>query len=272
VHELPPDVDGKTRLAPPRTESRNQLKRLYAQQNWTELLEQADLMFSTGVSHFWLDIQWYLHQALTKAGVPWDRWTAVIRQDLALLLERLPGLENLAWNDGTPFADEVTRNWIAQQVMMREDGAWLAGKAAVPTDDATNDVLALEPEALEMADSQGVEAALGWIQTRPGITTARQRLLLRLLMARVAEQYGKNEMALLLLEELDTAAQGLTLTQWEPDLLFEVKARQLKLLRLRAHRYADKALLNRKMEILLGTLVTIDPVRAAVLCDTQHKD
>ena len=61
-------------------------------------------------------------------------------------------------------------------------------------------------------------------------------------------------------------------TQWEPDLLFEVKARQLKLLRLRAHRYADKALLNRKMEILLGTLVTIDPVRAAVLCDTQHKD
>ncbi|MFT2542654.1 type VI secretion system domain-containing protein, partial [Escherichia coli] len=99
-------------------------------------------------SHFWLDIQWYLHQALAKAGAPWDRWTAVIRQDLALLLERLPGLENLAWNDGTPFADEVTRNWIAQQVMMREDGAWLAGKAAVPTDDATNDVLALEPEAL----------------------------------------------------------------------------------------------------------------------------
>lgn len=29
VHELPPDVDGKTRLAPPRTESRNQLKRLW---------------------------------------------------------------------------------------------------------------------------------------------------------------------------------------------------------------------------------------------------
>ena len=58
-----------------------------------------------------------------------------------------------------------------------------------------------------MADSQGVEAALGWIQPS-GITTARQRLLLRLLMARVAEQYGKNEMALLLLEELDTAARG----------------------------------------------------------------
>ncbi len=139
-------------------------------------------MFSSGVSHFWLDIQWYLHQALAKAGAPWDRWTGWLSvRILAQLLERSPWLENLAWNDGTPFADEVTRNWIAQQVMMREDGAWFAGKAAVPTDDATNDVLALEPEALAMADSQGAEA-WRWADTDPsGITTARQRLLLRLL-------------------------------------------------------------------------------------------
>lgn len=272
VHELPPDVDGKTRLAPPRTESRNQLKRLYAQQNWTELLEQADLMFSAGVNHFWLDIQWYLHQALGKAGAPWDKWTAVIRQDLALLLERLPGLEDLAWDDGTPFADDVTRNWITQQVLQREDSAWLTGAPATPTEDSGVDVLALEPEAQAMADSNGVEAALGWIQSRPGIVTARQRLLLRLLMARIAEQYGKNEMALLLLEELDVTSQGLTLAQWEPELLFEVKTRQLKLLRLRAHRHADKVALGRKMETLLSTLVAMDPARAAILCDTQHKD
>ncbi|EJX0633955.1 type VI secretion system protein TssA [Salmonella enterica] len=272
VHELPPDADGKTRLAPPRTESRNQLKRLYAQQNWTELLEQADRMFSEGVCHFWLDIQWYLHQALGKAGAPWDKWTAVIRQDLTLLLERLPGLETLAWNDGTPFADEVTRNWIAQQVLKQEESAWLTGAPVTPAESSDVDVLALEPEALEVADSQGVDTALGWLQSRPGIITARQRLLLRLLMARVAEQFGKNEMALLLLEELDATAQGVTLTAWEPELLFEVKTRQLKLLRLRAHRYTDKVQLARKMETLLGALVAIDPARAAVLCDTQHKD
>lgn len=65
---------------------------------------------------------------------------------------------------------------------------------------------------------------------------------------------------------------GLTLTQWESELLFEVKTRQLKLLRLRAHRHADKAALARKMGNLLGTLVVMDPAQAAVLCDTQHKD
>lgn len=78
-----------------------------------------------------------------------------------LLLERLPGLENLAWNDDTPFADEVTCNWVAQQVTMREDGAWPAGKTTVPIDDVTNDVPTLEPRALGVADGQGVEVALG---------------------------------------------------------------------------------------------------------------
>ena len=69
--------------------------------------------------------------------------------------------------------------------MMREDGAWLAGKAAVPTDDATNDVLALEPEA----DGSTVRAwKRRWAGYRPvRASPARQRLLLRLLMARVAE-------------------------------------------------------------------------------------
>jgi hypothetical protein len=43
-------------------------------------------------------------------------------------------------------------------------------------------------------------------------------------------------------------------------------------LRLRAHRHADKAALARKMGNLLGTLVVMDPARAAVLRDTQHKD
>ena len=272
VHELPPDVDGRTRLAPPRSESRTQLKRLYSQQNWTELLEQADLMFSAGVNHFWFDIQWYLYQALGKAGAPWDKWTAIIRQDLMLLLERLPGLESLAWNDGTPFADEVTRSWITRQVLPQDEGNWLSRTPTAPVEEPDNDVLALEPEALALADREGVDAALGWLQSRAGIVTARQRLLLRLLMARIAEQYGKSEMALLLLEELHGAAQGLTLTQWEPELIFEVTARQLKLLRLRAHRYADKAHLARKMENLLAALVAMDPARAAVLCDTQYKD
>lgn len=266
LHELPPlAADGCTRLAPPKPENRALLKRLYLQQSWLELLEQTDILFAQGVNHLWLDLQWYTHQALMKTGAPHERWADIIKQDLNGLLTRLPGLEGLAFSDGTPFADEVTLHWINQHVMASE--SWGGEPAASVSTAGDDDILQLEPEALAQADSEGVEAALNWLQNRPGIRTSRHQWLIRLLMARVAEQYGKNDMALHLLGELEGNATQMTLSQWEPELLFEVKARRLKLLRMKASRTdSNKSHLHSEMENLLAGLVALDPARAAVLC------
>jgi type VI secretion system protein VasJ len=266
VHELPPlDASGRTRLLPPRPEYRAQLKRLYLQQSWLELLEQAESMFGESVNHFWLDVQWYLHQALSKAGAPYDGWATGIPQDLRLLLTRLPGLESLSWSDGTPFADEVTQGWITQQVLESVSGWDKEPAAAVASGE--DDILQLESEALAQADSDGVETALHWLQSRPGISTPRHQWLIRLVMARVAEQYGKNDMALHLLADLDTVGASLPLPLWEPGLVFEVKARRLKLLRMKAQRGdGDKPRLLAEMDTLLSGLIALDPARAAVLC------
>ncbi|SAR15074.1 type VI secretion protein [Klebsiella pneumoniae] len=71
VDQIPPlDSSGRTRLVPPKPEYRAQLKRLYIQKNWTELVEQASQMYCEGVNHFWLDLQWYLWQGLSHAGYP----------------------------------------------------------------------------------------------------------------------------------------------------------------------------------------------------------
>ncbi|MBV7477388.1 type VI secretion system protein TssA [Pseudomonas sp. PDM31] len=267
LHEPPlQDASGTTRLAPPRGESRAQLKRLYLQQNWGELLDHVERTFAEGVNHFWLDLQWYLVQALNKQPPPQDGWADIVKRDLGMLLERLPGVEVLAWNDGTPFADETTREWIAQHVSAQQSRQLLPA-AAPAAASADVEILSLESEALAQADSDGVEQALAWLAARPGIHSGRQRWLLRLLMARVAEQCGKNDLALHLLGELDATAERQALADWEPELNFEVKARLLKLTRLKAQRNdADKPALARRMEALLAALVAIDPVRAAVLC------
>ncbi|EOL8944160.1 type VI secretion system protein TssA [Cronobacter dublinensis] len=264
LHHLPPLAgDGRTRIEPPKADQRALLKRLWLQQSWLELLEQGDSLFSRGANHLWLDVQWYIHEALLKSGQ--ETLAGIIRADLAGLLNRLPGLETLAFTDGTPFADEVTQHWIAQQV--REIPGADETHVADAHADSDDGVLQLEPEAVALADSDGIDAALGWLQTRPALTSARQRWLLRLLMARLAEQYGKNELALHLLAELQTSASVLTLPQWEPALLFEVIARRLRLLRMKAGRSeTDKARLQADMEALLATLIAIDPARAAVLC------
>ncbi|WP_152227548.1 type VI secretion system protein TssA [Pseudomonas sp. SCB32] len=266
VHQLPvQEANGNTRLAPPRTEYRAQLKRLCLQQSWIELLDQVERMYAEGVNHFWLDLQWYLCQSLSKLGVPYEGWADIIKRDLGMFLDRLPGIEQLRWSDGTPFADEPTREWITQQVSGNQPAPWMS--TPVATSAVVDDILALESEALAQADSDGVEAALAWLAARPDATTGRQRWLLRLLMARVAEQYGKSDLAIHLLGELDAVAQQQGLSTWEPELGFEVKARLLKLLRQKSQRSdADKTTLARRMEGLLAALVAIDPVRSAVLC------
>lgn len=265
IHRAPPqDASGNTRLSPPRGDYRAQLKRLYMQQSWTELLDQVERMYAEGVNHFWLDLQWYLCQALSKQPAPQDGWADVVKRDLGMFLERLPGVEELLWSDGTPFADQTTREWITQHVSGNRPQQWLP-TATITTND--HEILSLEAEALAQADSDGVEKALAWLAARPEVQTGRQRWLLRLLMARIAEQYGKGDLAIHLLGELDTTAHRQALADWEPELSFEVKARLLKLLRLKTQRSdADKPTLARQMEALLAALVAIDPVRAAVLC------
>ena len=258
-----PDAQGKTRIEPPRADQRAMLKRLYLQQSWLEILEQADSAFSRGANHLWLDLQWYIHQALIKSGQ--DVLADIIAADLKGLLRRLTGLETLAFNDGTPFADEVTLNWINQNVL--DDMSGWRDESVSGVSETGNDILALEPEALEKADTDGLDATLHWLQTRPGTDTTKDKWLLRLLMARVAEQKGKNELALHLLGELDSAAQSITLTQWTPALLFEVKSRRLRLLRMKATRSeTDKSRLQPEMDQLLAGLIALDPASSAVLC------
>lgn len=259
-----PDAQGRTRIEPPRADQRALLKRLYLQQNWAEMLETADSTFSRGANHLWLDLQWYIHQALTKSGQ--DTLAGIIAADLKGLLTRLSGLETLAFSDGTPFADEVTLNWI-QQSVMDTTGGWGNDIPSAQMSAGNDDILALEPEAVAMADSEGPDTVLVWLQKRPGVTTDRQKWLLRLLMGRIAEQYGKNELAVHLFAELGERARDVTLSNWEPELVFEVQARHLKLLRLKAGRSeADKARLTPLMDQLLAGLIAVDPARGAVLC------
>ena len=263
LSRLPPlSDDGKSRIQPPKPDQRAHLKRLWLQQSWAELAEQADNLFSRGGNHFWLDLQWFQHQAQLHSGNA--VLAAMVQDDLKGLLSRLNGLETLAFSDGTPFADEVTLGWIHQHVLM-SPGA--SGKEPVMViAGAEDDVLQLESEATDMADREGVDAALTWLQLRPGITSSRQQWLLRLLMARIAEQFGRQEMALYLLGELDRKAESMTLSKWEPSLLFEVQSRRLKLLRSRAGRSeVDKTRMHSEVERLLSSLISIDAARAAIL-------
>lgn len=80
----------------------------------------------------------------------------IIQQDRNALLIRLPGLETLTFADGTPFADDVTLNWIALRVT--GGGSYHEPATMVNNSQSESDVLALETEVLEKTDAEGVDA------------------------------------------------------------------------------------------------------------------
>ncbi len=271
LHEAPPsDAAFRTRLVPPRGELRQQMKRLVLQKQWHELLERVEGTFMEGANHLWFDLQHFQHVALDHVGAPYNAWRELLRADFALFLERLPGIERLAFDDGTPFADDATLEWIARHAVVRD---LEAGEAVAPLPvsadsegDAAGDWPEIEAQARDVAGRDGVEAAFAWLDALPGLKTERHRYLQRLVMARLADHAGRPDAALALLAELDVCSRSLPLTRWEPALVFEVKQQLVRALKAMSHRKdADKPALARRIGELQAELTVLDPARALTL-------
>lgn len=264
--EVPPhETSGKTRLPGPRAELRAQLKRLMLQKQWPELLDRVEQAFAEGANHFWLDLQYYAFIGQEQAGGEYEPVRDLLATECALMLERLPGLEQLAFADGTPFADDTTLEWIARHATVRdvERGEMMA---PVSVASASTDWAETEAQAADLAAQQSLDAAFAWLQGLPVPDGGRDRFIRQLVMARVAEHAGRADTASHLLAALDLSAQRFELAAWEPSLVFEAKQQRLRLLRARMSRKdADKAALAQRVEALVGDLTAIDPARAVAL-------
>ncbi|WP_339137018.1 MAG: type VI secretion system protein TssA [Candidatus Electrothrix sp. GW3-4] len=106
---LPPAVEQKTIIPPPEPYVLTTLQDLTARGDWINLAAVAALRSSQYL--FWLDLQRYCAIGLEKLGVRYaDAYDAVC-QETATLLRRLPGVTELQFADGTPFADQETKEW-----------------------------------------------------------------------------------------------------------------------------------------------------------------
>ncbi|ABF07520.1 type VI secretion system protein VasJ [Cupriavidus metallidurans] len=264
--EAPPhEASGRTRLVAPRAELRAQIKRLMLQKQWPELLDRIEPAFAEGANHFWLDLQYYAFMAQDHAGGAYARVRDLLATDCALMLERLPGLDQLAFSDGTPFADDATLEWIARYATVRDiERGESVSPVAVASVSA--DLAETEAQAIDLAAQQSLEAAFAWLQGLPAPAGERDRFVRQLVMARVAERVDRADTALHLLSALETGTQRYQLANWEPSLAFEVKQHLLRLLRVRLTRKdADKAALSGRIEALVGDLTAIDPARAVAI-------
>ena len=264
--DVPPhDISGKTRLVAPRTELRAQLKRLLLQKQWPELLDRVEQAFAEGANHFWLDLQYYAHTAQEHGGGDYAQARDLAATDCALMLGRLQGIERLSFDDGTPFAEDMTLEWITRHATVRDIER---GEAVAPVavTSAHADWAEMEAQAIDMLAQHGLEAALAWLQGLPSQKGERDNFLRQLVMARVAERADRQDTAVHLLTTADVTTARYLLVAWEPALVFEVKSHLLRLLKVRVScKDADKATIVPRMDVLTGELTALDPARAVGL-------
>lgn len=262
VIDLPPtDGRGKTRLPAPRAELKQNINRLITQQQWSTLFERVEEAFMESANHFWIDLQRATVMALQNMGEPYQSWAEIYMTDIGLMLDRLNGVENLLFENSMPFADSETLNWIANNArILHLDEEDSNTSISISGDNDWNDI---EKQALELARSDNLEKAFQWIQKLPLISTPKQHYFLQYTQARVAEQVGKKDIALKLLMGLNNQQQTMTLLQWEPELLFEVKRNLLRLIKQKNQlKDSIKMNLNEQIELLQNELMQLDPARA----------
>jgi len=244
IDQLPMQTNGVTQLNSVPAAVTQKYAAYVAEQKYAALIPEVEESFSK--SPFWLDSHRLIANALETFGASHAQARQTVINELALFLRRLPGLSNLKYSDGTPFANDQTRLWIEQEVMAGKDARSSAGAMNLAAAGEEAPWVVADNEAKQLAAKGKITEALAVFHNGYAQSSAqRARFCWGLVQARFCLDAGLAHVALPQLEYLDQMSTRFALEEWEPALSLEV-ARVLLVC------YAQAAEKNKKMKDVLA--------------------
>jgi type VI secretion system ImpA/VasJ family protein len=266
IATAPPATDHKTQIIPPSAETVALLRRIAESRDWGGLLEAAEDAFRQG-SPLWLDVQRFTATALENLGPSYAGVRDGVVAEVQALLRRLPSLPELRFKDDTPVADPETRVWLAESLGQEAPaGAPARGGSSAAAAEGIDPAKLAEArqEARRLVKDgnlRGALDALAGAVARPD--GARGDFLVRLEVASLCADLGRDRLAVPMLQALDDTVRSHGLERWEPALatrVLESLYRATK--RLAGQRGAAPDLAGR-VEELFARLCRVDPAAAA---------
>jgi len=213
-----------TLLDSPPSETRQQLKKLATEAQWSELLDGAEIAMSQPCGRGWLDLQRYTARACENLGH--EAAAAAVRAAMRSLLADYPDLVSASLSDDTPAANNETQAWISESILPPAPEptmatASLATSAAAPSGhngSGTPDVLELAQQAARLGRIQDAVELLSReiSQERSG----RARFLRKVQLAELCLSVKHETIAYPILTELAEEIERRKLDEWEePSLL-----------------------------------------------------
>lgn len=256
VKTLPPAEDGKTRIPPPMQEIIKAMKNLRQQKEYKDLLESAE--GRVGQFLFWLDLSCYVAEALE--ALDYKEAHNVVVQETAAYVSRLPGIEELSFSDGTPFADEDTKGWLKNIAIDRSVG--MGGSFVIPgdtpADSEETETSKVYKQAEALMKKKKLEKAVELIQEKLSSGTSQQsRFLWRIVLVRLLTNAQRARLAVPHLREILDDINNHHLDNWAPDLVLSALTEVHRCLTVQT----DKELQDQATEAM-DRIAKISPVAA----------
>ncbi|MFV8836135.1 type VI secretion system domain-containing protein [Aquisalimonas sp. APHAB1-3] len=198
---------GVTQIQPPRPQALDAVRAKLDQGAWDDAFIACENAFLEPGGHLAMCIQAWADQAAMEMGRP--DIARAIRAATADLLTRVPDLPQLR------FADE-------QPMVPPDIAKWLAGVRGVDASEANEpDLVQRLGDARTAVRAEGLGAAMRLLDV-VACRNDRERALLTLGRAKVCIDAGRSDLALPLLDELDTDMERRGITRWDPEFALEV--------------------------------------------------
>lgn len=216
VEELPPAANGKTRIPPPTSVEKTLLFELRNKGDAEALLKAAEARITQYI--FWLDLNRLSAEALARLGTRFEKAHNAVCQETAFLLQRLPGLENLSFSDGTPFATPETKQWLESLICRG------ASSNDIPPPFSDPPLVEMEAEIgksideiqLMLRKGQLVEAMENVQERLRASSSRREKLLWRLALSRMLVDIGKAKLAIPHIDQILMDLDRHELEEYEP--------------------------------------------------------
>lgn len=210
----PPAANGKTMIPPPPSNARTALEQALSANNYQAAIENAEskvLEF-----RFWLDLSRISAQGLRSLGEDYQAALDALETETALFVRRMPGVENLTFSDGTPFADEKTKLWLSGLGRAAGGGAGQPGAASGGEGSEVDGAMA---KARELAAKNQAVSAVVLLQDKLGSAkSGRLRLTWRIGLAEILMASGSPESARPIIEQILSDMDEHKLDDFDPDL------------------------------------------------------
>jgi type VI secretion system protein VasJ len=215
----PPATGGKTTIPAPNPGAVEAYQSMFQGEAWADIAKNGEDAFAGDSMIFWFDIQRYIVSALIGLGGDYLACAKAIRIELALLLARAPALADLAFDDGIPFADAMTKEWIQTEVLTALGGG---GGGAAPIK-KKGDVGEEQKQASLLLGEGKLDQALNILRT--GVandSNEKNNFDRKLIMAELCYKGNKANISKALIDDLLGDIENYSLRKWDTELCVSV--------------------------------------------------